>query len=499
MNIEDLISHYLDGELSPDAEAEMHYQLSLSPEGRKLFREHMALRGAAHDRGLLLQPTPEMRSSLFGRLAEEGMSRATAGEAAGMPEAVLHPLAEPLAPGLAATLPRSTSLLVRWGIPALCVAAAAIIFARIGPEQAHMTSLPAPAIAAAPRSDAPRADIERNRSNAVSTGESAGMAEMPVSAPRDQSGIPASRPARSSAIGHVSDFRGSSRTSVGDGAERTREDFGAARSNNAPAATIADTAATAPKMAPNVQPAEVIEQPKPAEHAQGVNMEGANAARMAATVDSLNSMLRAHARESTELAQEQGENLVPFVGAQGGLLAGGSGMPGPDYALRVGVEFPGGNHQLYAMFGSSGVRITDRTVVSAIIFHDTTGTSPGTIPAAQSSEIVQRDLWYGLGYRYSILLAEHTRLGGAVEGGIGGHYFRIGAALPLSYDLNGVLRLEFAPKLQYASAIGETITTTSSLVDITPHRVEQQERSQALTALNGIRLGAEFGVSFLFR
>lgn len=74
MNIEDLISQYIDGSLSAEAEAELHHRLAVSPEARQLFRAHIMLRGLARDQRVLHVPSSEMRSSLFGRLVrEEGM------------------------------------------------------------------------------------------------------------------------------------------------------------------------------------------------------------------------------------------------------------------------------------------------------------------------------------------------------------------------------------------------------------------------------------------
>src|SRR5688500_14271184 len=79
MNIDDLISQYIDGELGSEAEAELHHRLSVSPDDRKRFREQIMLRGLAQDSRVLAAPTPAMRSALFARLQnEEGMSAAAA-------------------------------------------------------------------------------------------------------------------------------------------------------------------------------------------------------------------------------------------------------------------------------------------------------------------------------------------------------------------------------------------------------------------------------------
>lgn len=74
MNIEDLISQYLDGTLSSEAEAELHHRLSVSPEARKIFKAQIALQGIARDARVLHTPTVQMRNALFDRLQrEEGM------------------------------------------------------------------------------------------------------------------------------------------------------------------------------------------------------------------------------------------------------------------------------------------------------------------------------------------------------------------------------------------------------------------------------------------
>lgn len=79
MNIDDLISQYIDGELSGEAEAELHHRLSVSPDDRRRFRAQIVLRGVAGDGRMLERPTPAMRSALFARLEnEEGMSAAAA-------------------------------------------------------------------------------------------------------------------------------------------------------------------------------------------------------------------------------------------------------------------------------------------------------------------------------------------------------------------------------------------------------------------------------------
>lgn len=74
MDIELLISQYMDGELSSEEEAELHHALALSPEARVLFREHLTLQGVARDERVLHRPSDDMRDSLFARLqSEEGM------------------------------------------------------------------------------------------------------------------------------------------------------------------------------------------------------------------------------------------------------------------------------------------------------------------------------------------------------------------------------------------------------------------------------------------
>lgn len=74
MDIELLISQYIDGELSSDAEADLHHRLAVSPEARALFRAQLALRGVARDSRVLATPTNDLRSRLFDRLQQEGFA-----------------------------------------------------------------------------------------------------------------------------------------------------------------------------------------------------------------------------------------------------------------------------------------------------------------------------------------------------------------------------------------------------------------------------------------
>src|SRR5262245_31887121 len=79
MNIEDLITQYIDGDLSSEAESELHHRLAVSPEARKLFRAQIALHGVAQDARVLHRPTAKMRTDLFSRLQqEEGMEEIAA-------------------------------------------------------------------------------------------------------------------------------------------------------------------------------------------------------------------------------------------------------------------------------------------------------------------------------------------------------------------------------------------------------------------------------------
>lgn len=98
MNIEDLISQYLDGTLSSEAEAELHHRLSVSPEARKIFRAQIALQGVARDARVLHTPSVQMRNALFSRLQqEEGMGSLT-DSAISVPAASAPAASAPAAP-----------------------------------------------------------------------------------------------------------------------------------------------------------------------------------------------------------------------------------------------------------------------------------------------------------------------------------------------------------------------------------------------------------------
>lgn len=79
MDLDDLISRYIDGELDSQAEAELHHRLSVSPEARSALRSHTALREASRDTRILDTPSPALHAALFNRLQQdEGMARAAA-------------------------------------------------------------------------------------------------------------------------------------------------------------------------------------------------------------------------------------------------------------------------------------------------------------------------------------------------------------------------------------------------------------------------------------
>jgi|GEM_PF-6997133 len=91
MDLDDLISRYIDGELDSQAEAELHHRLSISPEARSALRSHTALREASRDTRILDTPSPALHAALFNRLQQdEGMARAAA--AAVVPAEALAPI-----------------------------------------------------------------------------------------------------------------------------------------------------------------------------------------------------------------------------------------------------------------------------------------------------------------------------------------------------------------------------------------------------------------------
>jgi len=74
-NIEEIISGYLDNELTPQQEAELHHALSENEEERDIFREHIRLKQAARESLNNFVVSNDLRNNLFNRLQlEEGMS-----------------------------------------------------------------------------------------------------------------------------------------------------------------------------------------------------------------------------------------------------------------------------------------------------------------------------------------------------------------------------------------------------------------------------------------
>jgi hypothetical protein len=217
-------------------------------------------------------------------------------------------------------------------------------------------------------------------------------------------------------------------------------------------------------------------------------------ARLAAAADSLDVELRA--RAAAEAMAGSNEALfAPLAAVHGGGFLG-SGFPGVDYWTRLGVEFTGGEHQLYAMFGSTGYGVTTVDMVNAVI---SSGAANIEVPPPQKASIVRRDTWYGVGYRYSLPLMERMTVGGAIEGGIGSRYLRFGLSFPAVYNVNGLLRLEMAPTLQYISSIGETVSSSTRVDQISSTRQDMHVVTESLETTSRLRLGLGLGLSFLFR
>lgn len=524
MNTEQLISKYLDGELPPELEAEMHYRLSLSPEARKLFREHMVLWGAARDRGLLVEPTQAMRSTLFNRLASEGMNRATAGEAVGGLEPAVRAseLASEVPSGAAAN---ALSGWIKWGIPVVCAVASLVAFwtyasrsddagsstparATRPAAQSSVSGITAPSAThfgsgSEARTSASGSQISSDQAASLRPYASHGDAALPMSiAPEMRAALREPAQAFSSRRGTRTELRTDLHSS---------ERRGSLQASNSPVLPVLDTVTHRLRTkSSNPSSPDPSETSSPTSHATlhivadstiggGVASDrsadhsveqappaGSDKAISSQSVDSLNLALR-QTRELTSNLESTPTYLTPVVSIQGSFFTQNRSLPGPDYTVGLGVEFPGGEHQLYALFGSSGYRLSNSTV----LFDASGATLPQTVP---SSETVKRDLWYGIGYRYSLVLAEGMKVGGMVQGGIGGRYFRVGAQLPVSYELNDLMRIELAPALQYLSAVGETTTTTSTKIGS-----NHQDVTERLEAAHQVRVGLGLGVSFLFR
>ncbi len=566
MNIEHLISNYLDGELSPEAEAELHYRLSLSPEGRKLFREHLALRGTARDRELLAEPSTVMRAALFTRLAHEGMNSATANQAGMIADT---PVSQPQAPSLI-DHPVATGFgdrAVRWGLPILCAltATALILIDRHVPEAAPAPAANPSAVAgerprrspvdAAARASVPRSDLRTDArmsegtptsagsgastsGSSTSTAFSSGASSRGMIADASERSDAGDRRTRQAASDHASSDRASSghaptiaamtepsldrngpahsRTShrnpphqnlpsrntpsqsapsrdgaLRDASERRVASRDAAQ--NLPSRDLPSQDLSSRERPSDAHPSEALPPSTEPRTPEPRTPEAHRMVTTPATIDSLNRELRASASMRRE-DMAGADGLTPF--ASFGAGAFGGGFPSPDYTLRLGIELPGGNHQLYAIFGSSGYAMNVVDHVSAIELSSPMVVQP---PPDQFSQTTARELWYGIGYRYSVPLAGDLNLGGAAEAGLGGEYVRFGVSAPVTYDLDGMIRLELTPMLQYVTALGSTTSTSSYEAQVTSGRRDQHEVTESLVISGKLRPGVGVGVSFLFR
>jgi hypothetical protein len=166
------------------------------------------------------------------------------------------------------------------------------------------------------------------------------------------------------------------------------------------------------------------------------------------------------------LSVDDRHGFALLAGVQQNLLVGvGGNEVQPQSSVKLGAEFGGGMHQVYGMVSRSSFRQTTSVQTFALVA-DQQGkfnqADPGRNTSGKSvTSDAQQELWGGLGYRLNARLSKHWSAGGGVWAGAGENYVRVGAELPIGYQIIDQLRVELLPTLQYIRAYGDTRSVSS--------------------------------------
>jgi hypothetical protein len=169
--------------------------------------------------------------------------------------------------------------------------------------------------------------------------------------------------------------------------------------------------------------------------------------------------------DALSIPEEKRHGFALMAGLQQNLVVGiGGNEVQPQSSVKLGAEFGGGMHQLYGMVSRSTFRQTT-SVQTFALAADSQGKFNQVDPRNASGKSVtsnaEQELWGGLGYRFNAKFAKHWSAGGGVWAGAGENYVRIGAELPIGYQIIDQVRVELLPTLQYMRAYGDTRSVES--------------------------------------
>jgi hypothetical protein len=599
MNIDDLISHYIDGELSGEAEAELHHRLSVSPDDRKRFREQIMLRGIARDGRVLERPTPAMRSALFARLEEEeglkplaAASAAYAAPIAGHADGIAADAATPVPTGVAPSGParhraadrpaidrrERRRRLVPVLLPILLgVIMTAALWQFLGDDASDkggsaLTTATAPqtpdrapsagpyggvpdnavggdiatanpadpestALAAAPDEALSSPDGEQyqeSRPGGMTDGGTRGAVGSSIATAE-----PESRPATDDRVGNgpVSDEltlrerapdADASRREMaiadmpaeerGNGSGGLMSDGGyesarakARRDDDVKAASEKESLprrAAAPVQTSVSAFGGVVAKPELSQPAAPINGVAAAPAleesiamgpqvQQADTTEGLR--ITAHRnvdRDASFLSTSIEPKTVFSAGLRQSLMVTTSERDlSPALALRVGAELDDGRHEVFGVLGYTTYR--QQQVVATNTYEGAPGSATERLVSTMSSSnsMFESEFFGGAGYRFNIVRGERWRAGAGTSVGYGERFARIGAELPVAYQISKNVRIELTPSIEYANAHGPTLieTNTTSFDQASAQRSLRNEQSQI--SESEIRAGVGVGVT----
>ncbi len=559
MNIEDLISQYVDAELTSEQEAELHHRLSVSPDDRRRFRQHVALHGLAQDRRVLQQPGAALRAALFERLRrEEGKNsvvpaNGTAAKAAPLPfaaDAGPHAAAGLRAPLPSRTAPaarrrrRLSAIVVPFVLGLLSMAAVWRITDGTNvdsPVGTIASNTGRSAAAPAPESEAPMlADAATPRTARVARPEP--HRSFAAESPTEHGLAPSAAGARSSDASERAPRA----------SERGRMAVGPDMKSVAPSEMFAhrmQATSIAPMTSARAQPEAPMSRPddRPVSPQSSADGSGAAAPEVRTTAaERSSSSVRAEAAPSNGIAMTMAPSstssndtvsshaggsttvnpLQIFTGRPPALFAQvrqsftlglSTARVLPEVDLRLGGVL-GNDHQIYAIVGRSGYRamasstVTDNHVAREVADIITTTNSFGqtkldtvyadhtiTTTTTDNTAEDRYEFWAGAGYRYSRPVMNHLRAGGGIWAGVGAANLHFGVELPIDVAMTDRIRFEAVPVVEYRRALHAATSNEHASSDVASRSSRIERVTSGSAASSEVTVGLGLGVTVLMR
>ncbi|MGE3800304.1 MAG: anti-sigma factor [Candidatus Kapaibacterium sp.] len=448
--LEKNILRYLDGEMTPQEEAEIQQLLLESSDARHMLREFEDIRSAARLFPTLTQPTPEVESLLFQHLFEEESIEEEEDER----RAIL-----PLLYRISASM-RSTAILV----PALLLIIATgtgLFLTSNNPDESINAANQTIAAAIQPPS-LPQSVETSSASTAEISPDMAAETTLPSLSTK--SGV-STQPIKPS-VQYVERI----------GEDVTIRGFKSTQDSNTLSTDVADPL---PQPEENIPFAEnnptITANPNDVSFRLDQEDNGGDKAELPRQL--IDPSLLSTIDPPEENRAERGLTASYRHGLAASVLDN-EVLTAQDMSIRIDGHI-GGQHRLSVAVGQSPLLVWKRKAQATT--KDEKGSSTASITYNQSSRF-DGELWAGVGYSYAMVENNRIRVEAGVSAGVGEESFRYGIELPSSVVVNDRLSVNVVPFLSRVAPYDQQL-----------HDVSQTETEQTLDFTT---FGAQIGVSF---